>query len=479
MDHVTPPSPGTATAAASALDDALRERVATIFPSAVARLGELVRIPSVSWPAFDRAHVRASAEHVAQLARDLGVFERVEVLDAPRADGRPGQPAVVAVRPAPAGAPTVLLYAHHDVQPPGDEALWRTPVFEPTVVGDRLYGRGTSDDKAGIVTHLAAVEALRDATGGDLPVGLALFIEGEEEDGSPSFDRFLAEHGDALAADAIIVADSENPAVDRPGLTVSLRGNVTFRLTVRTLEHAWHSGMFGGAVPDAMLSTVRLLDSLWDEQGAVAVPGLAARDGADPGAEGDEQRVAAAELAGETTPIGRGSMRDRTANQPAITVTGIDAPSVDTASNTLLPSVSVRVSVRVAPGQDANDAAEAVLAHLHAHAPFGARLEVSELEAGQGFLVDEDAPAVAAMRDAMRDAWGSEPVDVGIGGSIPFIAALAARYPSAQILVTGVEDPATMAHSPNESQHLGVLSRAILTEALFLGRFGGEGRNIE
>lgn len=473
-----PSAPTPPASSESGLDDALREHVANGMPRAVATLAGLVRISSVSWPAFDRAHVDASAERVADLARGLGVFERVEVRSSSRPDGSPGQPAVIATRPAPDGAPTVLLYAHHDVQPPGDEDLWRTPPFEPTVVGDRLYGRGASDDTAGVVVHLAAIEALRDATGGDLPIGLALFIEGEEEDGSPSFERFLAEHGDALEADAIVVADSENPAVDVPGLTVSLRGNVVVRVTVRTLEHAWHSGMFGGAVPDAMLAMVRLLDSLWDADGAVAVAGLDARTGADPGADGDDERVAAADLHGATRPIGRGSMRDRTSNQPAITVTGLDAPSVATASNTLLPAVSARVSARIAPGHDAAAALEALEAHLRAHVPFGATLEIDERDAGQPFLVDEAAPAVAVMLDAMRDAWGAEPARVGVGGSIPFIASLVERYPGAQILVTGVEDPATMAHSPNESQHLGVLSRAILTEALFLARIGGASGNV-
>lgn len=474
MEHASTPSD-------TFLDDALRERVAHLFPGAVARLGDLVRIPSVSWPAFDRAHVRRSAEHVAELARGLGVFEHVELRDAERAVGTPGQPAVIATRAAPAGAPTVLLYAHHDVQPPGDDDAWSTPPFEPTAIGDRLYGRGASDDKAGIVTHLAAIEALRDATDGKLPVGLALFIEGEEEDGSPSFESFLAAHGEALNADVIVVADSENPSVSQPGLTVSLRGNVTFRMTVRTLEHAWHSGMFGGAVPDAVLATVRTLDSLWDGSGAVAVPGLVARDDADPGADGDDERVVAAHLHGGTRPIGGKSMRDRTSNQPAITVTGIDAPAVSHASNTLVPSVAVRVSVRVAPGQDAGAAAEAVISHLRSSAAFGATIDIDDLEVGQGFLVDESAPAVEAMRGAMTDAWGNEAVSVGIGGSIPFIASLVDRFPEAQILVTGVEDPETMAHSPNESQHLGVLRRAILTEALFLGRmahFGRTGGNI-
>ena len=454
------------------LDRELLDRVDLGMPSTVARLADLVRIPSVSWDAFDREPVERSAEAVRALLEGTGLFERVEVRAHADAQGRLGQPGVIAHRPAEPGAPTVLLYAHHDVQPPGDEALWRTPVYEPTVVGERLYGRGASDDKAGVLVHLAALEAVRDVVEANdlaLPIGLSVFIEGEEENGSRSFGRFLAEHRDALAADFIVVADSDNPSTSTPGLTVALRGNVAFNLTVRTLENAWHSGMLGGLVPDAMLAAVRLLDTLWDEDGAVAVEGLCSHDAPVP--EADEARlVREAGVVGGRL-IGRGAHRARTWYQPAITVTGIDAPDVANASNTLLPEVRVRISARVAPGQSGREFADALLAHLHAHAPFGAQLEVDDLDIGEAFLVDVGGDGVAAMRAAMRDAWGAEPELTGIGGSIPFIAELAAQFPEAQILVTGVEDPDTRAHSPNESQHLGVLRRAIGAEALLLGRF--------
>ncbi|KAB1660121.1 dipeptidase [Pseudoclavibacter chungangensis] len=459
-----------------ASDDAIRRAVDADLPRTIARLADLVRIPSVSWDAFDRAHVRASAEAVAELARATGVFERVEVLDAVDDEGRQGQPAVVAVRSAPAGAPRVLLYAHHDVQPPGSDADWDTPPYEPTVVGDRLHGRGASDDKAGVMTHVAAVEAVRAALGDDFPLGIALFVEGEEENGSRSFRPFLEAHGAHLDADVIVVADSDNPSVDVPGLTVSLRGNVTCTVTVRTLAHASHSGMFGGAAPDAMLATIRLLDTLWDEDGAVAVAGLTSRPG---GAGGDlEDLRRDAGLLDGVRPIGRGELNDRLWNEPAITITGIDAPSLANASNTLVPVVSVRLSARIAPGQRAEDAAEHIRRHLEEHAPFGASVEISGVDAGNPFLVDVDAPAVTAMRDAMHEGWGTEAALTGIGGSIPFIADLVERFPDAQILVTGVEDPATRAHSPNESQHLGVLRRAILTEAVFLARLAAGGGNV-
>jgi cysteinylglycine-S-conjugate dipeptidase len=442
------------------------------MPSAVADLSQLVRIPSVSWSAFDPANVRRSAEAVAGLLTDTGVFEHVEIKQAPIADGETlGQPAVLATRAARNGRPTVLLYAHHDVQPEGDEANWDTPPFEPTVRGDRLYGRGAADDKAGVMAHVASVRALREAFGDDLDLGLAVFIEGEEEFGSRSFANFLEQNKDALAADVIVVADSDNVDVDTPALTVSLRGNVTFRLTVSTLEHASHSGMYGGAAPDAMLAMIRLLATLHDENGSVAVEGLTSyTDAAEPPAFSEEQLAEDAAFLPGVTSIGTGPVLSRMWSQPTITVTGIDAPNVANASNTLLPSVAVRISSRVAPGQTAASALQALEKHLQEHVPFGAHIVIDELDLGDPFLVDTAGWAATEAKRAMTDAWGKEAVETGIGGSIPFIADLVRDFPEAQILVTGVEDPDTRAHSPNESLHLGVFKRAILAEALLLAR---------
>jgi acetylornithine deacetylase/succinyl-diaminopimelate desuccinylase-like protein len=448
----------------------LAEAVQGGFPAAVADLGGLVRIPSVSWDAFDPAHVAASAEAVAELVRDTGLFETVQVSRAPIGDtGALGQPAVLARRPARDGKPTVLLYAHHDVQPQGDDADWDSPPFEPTVKGDRLYGRGASDDKAGVMTHVAALRAVREVLGDDLGVGVAVFIEGEEEFGSRSFADFLQQHRDDLAADVIVVADSGNWSTTVPAITVGLRGNVTFRLTVRTLEHASHSGMVGGAVPDAMLAMVALLATLHDDAGSVAVDGLHRREAEHPEQTEQELRDEAGLLEG-VTPIGTGPLLSRVWSQPSITVTGIDAPSVAAASNTLSPEISVRISARVAPGQAASEAYAAIEAHLRAHAPFGAHVEIDDVDQGDPFLVDTSGWAIAEATAAMTEAWDEAPLQIGIGGSIPFIADLVRTFPEAQILVTGVEDPDTRAHSPNESQHLGVLHRAVLSEAILLAR---------
>ncbi len=450
--------------------NSLTDAVDAGLPRALADLGDLVRIPSVSWAAFDSAHVHRSADAVKGLIEDLGVFDSVKISQAPIGDTQTlGQPAVLATRAARNGKPTIMLYAHHDVQPPGRDEDWQSPPFEPTVRGDRLYGRGAADDKAGVMAHIAAIRALIDTVDGDLELGLVLFFEGEEEFGSRSFKNFLLQHQDELAADVIVVADSDNWDIDTPALTVALRGNVTFRLTVRTLDHASHSGMFGGAAPDAMLAMIRLLATLHDEAGTVAVEGLTSSEGETPDYPESQLSQEAAFLDGVRS-IGTGSIPSRLWFQPSITVTGIDAPTVANASNTLLPAVSVRVSARIAPGQSAAEAFDALERHLRANAPFGAVVDIEDVDKGDPFLVDTSGWAVAEVKQAMADAWGVDPVETGIGGSIPFISDLVELFPAAQILVTGVEDPDSRAHSPNESLHLGVFRRAVLTEATLLAR---------
>jgi acetylornithine deacetylase/succinyl-diaminopimelate desuccinylase-like protein len=439
---------------------------------AVAELSKLVRIPSVSWAAFDPQHVSDSADAVSALVTGLGIFETVQVARAPIGSGPDaplGQPAVLATRAARNGRPTILLYAHHDVQPPGKDEDWDSLPFEPTVRGDRLYGRGAADDKAGVLAHVAAIRAFVDTVGEDFDLGLALFIEGEEEFGSRSFTNFLTAHQAELAADVIVVADSDNWDINTPALTVGLRGNVTFRLTVSTLGHASHSGMFGGAVPDAMLAAIRLLATLHGEDGSVAVEGLTSRAADTPDYPEEQLRHEAALLDG-VSPIGSGTILSRLWSKPAITVTGIDAPTVANASNTLSASVSVKISARVAPGQPGTEAFAALETHLRTHTPFGAHIEIDDVDTGNGFLVDTSGWAVTEAKTSMTDAWGAQAVETGIGGSIPFIADLVEMFPTAQILVTGVEDPDSRAHSPNESLHLGVFQRAILTEAVLLAR---------
>ncbi len=450
--------------------DAVQKAADAGIPSALADLGSLVRIPSIAWPAFDQSALVKSADAVAALLEGTGVFDSVEVKRAAIPGTEEfGQPAVLATRAARNGRPTVLLYAHHDVQPPGDEALWDSPPFEPTVRDGRLYGRGAADDKAGVMAHVGAIRAVSEVLGDDLDLGIAVFIEGEEEYGSRSFGQFLADNAEVLRSDVIVVADSGNWDERTPGLTVSLRGNARFTLTVRTLEHASHSGMMGGAVPDAMLAAVKLLATLWDDDGAVAVDGLAVRDAETPAYDESALRAESGLLEG-VSPIGRDSILSRIWNKPSITITGWDATPVEAASNTLSPQTSVVISARVAPGQDAREAFAAVEAHLRAHAPFGAQLEFSDVDCGDSFLVDTSGWAVEEARASFADGYGVDSIDVGIGGSIPFISDLVREFPEAQILVTGVEDPHARAHSPNESLHLETFRNALVSEALLLAR---------
>jgi len=444
----------------------VKEKVDAAFPVAIANLGDLVRIPGIAWDAFDAQQLELSAEAVAALFRETGIFELVEIRRA-EANGKVGAPAVVARREARNGRPQVLLYAHHDVQPPGDLSVWNTPEFQPTLIDGRIFGRGAADDKAGIVTHLTAIKTLVETLGNDFEVGVSIFIEGEEEAGSPTFRNFLEANRDVLAADVIIVADSANWTTTIPALTTTLRGLVSQVIEVQTLDHAVHSGMFGGAVPDAMTATLRLLASLHNEAGDVAVEGLHSSKAAELDFTEEQLRIDSGLLDGVSA-IGTGSILDRIWTKPSITVIGIDAMSVAMSSNTLLPSVKAKISMRIAPGQEPKDALALLRAHLEGHVPFGAKLSYGEVELGKPFEANSAGWAKKLAEASLSAAFGNDSVDIGIGGSIPFIADLLEVFPAAQILVTGVEDADSRAHSPNESVHVDTLRGAMVAESLFL-----------
>ncbi len=445
--------------------DELRSRMRAELPRIRQDLEDLVRIESVSADPARAHEVQRSAETVAELLRGEN-FDEVKIVSA-RADGR--APAVLARKPAPDGSPTVLLYAHHDVQPENDHAEWDSPPFEPTERDGRLFGRGAADDKAGIAAHLAAIRALGD----HLPVGVTMFIEGEEEVGSDTLPDLLREHRDYLAADVIVIADSGNWDIGVPALTTSLRGLVRVDVTVRTLTHAVHSGMWGGLVPDALMALSRLLTSLHNDAGNVAVPGLHAG----PAADVDyprERLLVESGIAPGVQFIGSGSAVERLWTKPALTVIGLDAPKAEGASNTLVPSARARISLRIAPGDTTENAIECLQAHLEANVPWGAELTCTLVDTGEPTQIDASGPAYDAARNAFEVAWdGVRPIDMGVGGSIPFIAEFLESFPEASVLVTGVEDPDTRAHGANEGLHLAEFERVCLAEALLLMNLAG------
>jgi cysteinylglycine-S-conjugate dipeptidase len=438
----------------------LRDHVQSQIPGVLADLEELVAIESVSADPTRASEVQRSAERIMQLLVDLQCPD-VRIV---RAAG--GAPAVIARFPAPEGKPTVCLYAHHDIQPEGNSSAWHTPPFVATELDGRLFGRGATDDKGGFAVHLAALRAFQ----GRPPVGVTVFVEGEEEIGSPTLMQLLEDHHDELAADVFVITDSDNWAVGQPSFTTSLRGVAACTVEVRTLDHGLHSGVYGGVVPDALTTLCRLLASLHDDQGNVAVAGLGTAPAPNLEYPPERLREESGILDGVDW-IGSGSFVGRMWCKPAISVIGLDATPVATASNTLIPSARAKVSVRVAPGQDAGQASAAIINHLNDHAPWGAQVNVLASETGEGSLIDFSGPYAEAAQAAFSQAWGVAPVLIGQGGSIPMVAEFGRAFPDATILITAVGDPDSRAHGANESLHLGDFAAACLAETLMLDAF--------
>ncbi|QDP98400.1 dipeptidase [Microlunatus elymi] len=436
----------------------VRAAVERELPAVLAELERHVAIQSVSADPDRTDQVRSSAEFVAQQLRDLGAAE----VKISQVDG--GAPAVIGHFPAPAGQPTVCLYAHHDVQPEGDPDLWdRGDPFRVARDGDRLFGRGIADDKGGLAMHLAALRAFN----GQPPVGVTLFIEGEEEVGSPTLQALLAKHREELSADVFVIGDSGNWEVGVPAFTNTLRGLAEAYVELRTIDHALHSGMFGGLVPDALTAICRLLATLHDDQGNVAVDGLNTAPAPEVDYPEERLRTEAAILDGVDF-IGEGPYAMRIWAKPAITVVGLDATPVAKASNTLWPVARAKISMRVAPGQDSAEAQQKLIKHLEDHVPWGAQVTVTPGENGDPSVVPFEGRYADAARSAFSEAWGTEPVFMGQGGSIPMIADFARAYPDATVLVTGVADPDSRPHGSNESLHLGDFAKACAGEALLL-----------
>ena len=443
---------------ARALDAAtVRERVRALMPGVQADLERLVKIPSIAFEGFPREPVDEAARTVAAMLTACGL-QNVRLLDIPD-----GPHAVFGERPAPPGQPTVLLYSHYDVQPPGDESLWKTPPFQPDLRDGRLYGRGAADDKAGDVMHAYALKALGD----DCPVGVKVLIEGEEEAGMGSLEHWVAAHGDMLQADLIVMGDVGNAKIGQPTLTISLRGMTAVAVEIETLGAAVHSGMFGGVAPDALTTLIRMLDTMWDDRGNVAVEGLRAVDW--DGADYPEAafRADAGVLDGVDL-VGDGTIGERLWAKPAITVIGLDTPAVDGATNAVVPKARAKISARVAPGEDAAAVQKALHRHLQSVLPWHAKMTITDDAAGDGYLAETGGPGYAVVEKALAEAFGDKIVHMGQGGSIPLVMAFRDAVPRAEIVLYGPEEPICRIHSPNESVSLEELEKCIVGEALVL-----------
>jgi acetylornithine deacetylase/succinyl-diaminopimelate desuccinylase-like protein len=439
---------------------ATRVTAASLMPGIIADLKRLVGHASVAFPGFPAEPVHAMARDVLALFKDAGVA------NAGLLDLGAGYPAVYGEIPAPPGAPTVLLYAHYDVQPAPVEQGWETDAWTATEGSDgRIYGRGAADDKSGIVTHVGTLRAF----GGKPPVGVKILIEGEEETVS-HLEAYVEAHPSMFGCDAFVIADMGNVHVGEPALTTALRGDVACTVTVSTLQTAVHSGLFGGAAPDALIALIRILSTLHTPDGDVAVPGLHSAEW--PGTdfpEGDF-RAAAGVLDGVDL-TGTGTVASRLWSKPSVTAIGLDAPATATAANVLIPTATAKLSMRVVPGCDPDRELDLLMEHLKANAPGNVKVEVKPVKVGHPFQVAMNGPALDAARSAMSEAFGKQAAVIGSGGSIPLVASLKKAAPAAAVILWGAEDLArARIHAPNESVDPREIERIIDAQVLMLSR---------
>jgi cysteinylglycine-S-conjugate dipeptidase len=437
----------------------IRRAVQQTMPTAIENLKQLVSIASIATHGYPREQVLEAARITEAQLRAAG-FQQVRQLE----ELAGGYPAVYGEIEGPPGTPTVLLYAHYDVQPPGQAQGWDSPPFEPTERDGRLYGRGSADDKSGVVAHLATVQAFQ----GKPPVGVKIIVEGDEEFGS-SLTAYIPQHPDLFEADVIIIGDHGNITIGHPTLTTTLRGSATLTVEVRTLTDQVHNGVFGGPVPDALIALCQIIATFHDKNGNIQISGL--EPGNWQGADIPEEEFRrAANMLPDVDLIGDNSTSAQLWAGYAINVIGLDAPATEGASNSLIDAARARINLRVPPEQGAERALALLIQHLQAVTPWHAKVVISDSHASNGFVAKTDGPAYTAALQALGEAYNKDAQIIGDGASIPLTNVLGEQFPHAEILIWGAEDLAARIHGPNESVDLEELERVILTQAVFLKR---------
>jgi acetylornithine deacetylase/succinyl-diaminopimelate desuccinylase-like protein len=436
----------------------VRSLVSGLMPQVLDELSELVALPSVAFPGYPAEPVEAMAARTVELFRAAGVTD-ARLMEVPT-----GYSPIYGVIPGPPGSPVVVLYGHYDVQPAPPEQGWTSDPWTPTRKDDgRIYGRGAADDKGGLGIHLGTLRAFD----GKPPCTIKLIVEGMEETNS-NLEAFVEAHQDLFGCDLFVIADMGNLKVGEPALTTTLRGDVACVVTVSTLEHPLHSGVFGGAAPDAMMAMARLLASLQDDAGNVAVEGVS-RFEWDGGDLSTEDFAASADLLGGVQLVGEPSVGTALWSQPSISTIGLDMTSIEGSSNVLIPAVRAKISMRIVPGSDPVNELDALVRHLESHAPWGAQVSVERTKEAPPFRCATDGPAYAAARKALEAAYGKPVAEAGSGGSIPLLKTLQEAAPGAEFILWGPEDVAkSRIHASDESVDPAEIEAMIVAQVLLL-----------